>query len=82
MTARLTSEVTDHGTIVRAIDSRFGGYYWQAHRDVLGTGETTRTSLIASGTADTRDDAMSAARQVTVDHRPAPATPLVTFSRY
>lgn len=82
MSKRMTTETTDHGTIVTAIDSRFGGYYWQAHRDVLGNGQTTRTSMIASGTEATREEAMAAARLVTVDYRPRAAEPLVTFGRF
>lgn len=73
---KLTTTTTAHGTIVRALAARDGGYYWQAHRDVLGTGETTRTSMLASGTTDTLEAAMAAGEAITLDYRPPMATAL------
>ena len=77
--SKLTTEITAHGTIINAMESRFGGYYWQAHRDVLGTGQTTLTSMITSGTEETLEAALKAARSITEDFKPAPAERLVQF---
>ena len=76
---KLTTITTDHGTIVQVIKSRFGGYYWQAHRDFFGDGRTTVTSKIASGTEETLEAALDAGAEIEVGWRPPMAEPLVTF---
>ena len=76
---KLTTEITPQGTIIRAMESRFGGFYWQAHRDLLGTGETTLTSMIASGTEETLEEALDAASKITEDYKPPMAEILVSF---